>query len=100
MSQGWFVLGKKNENAFHRFRGVSFLQTGRSFIWSQSTTSIMTEVHLLRVFSAGTGGGNLLTVVLNAKDMSNAEMQAVATKHGHECGFVFPASDCDYGFRF
>jgi PhzF family phenazine biosynthesis protein len=62
----------------------------------------MTKVYLLRVFSAGTGGGNPLPVVLDAKDMSNAEMQAVATKHGHESGFVFPAPDshCDYEFRF
>ncbi|KAJ5932251.1 hypothetical protein N7516_006740 [Penicillium verrucosum] len=40
---------------------------------------MVAHVHLLRVFSAGPGGG-----------MSNAEMQAVATSHKHESGFVFP----------
>ncbi|KAJ5950539.1 uncharacterized protein N7479_008952 [Penicillium vulpinum] len=61
------------------------------------------HVHLLRVFSAGPGGGNLLPVVLNAQGMSNAEMQAVAASHKHESGFVFPApadSHYDYEFRF
>ncbi|KAJ5881931.1 uncharacterized protein N7529_000603 [Penicillium soppii] len=61
------------------------------------------EIHLLRVFSAGTGGGNPLPVVLNTKHMSNAEMQAIATQHSYESGFVFPApadSHCDYEYRF
>lgn len=64
---------------------------------------MVVHVHLLRVFSAGPGGGNLLPVVLNAQGMSNAEMQAVAASHKHESGFVFPApadSHYDYEFRF
>ena len=42
-------------------------------------------------------------VVPDALGMSDSDMQEVARKYGHECGFVLPApagSGCDYEFRF
>jgi PhzF family phenazine biosynthesis protein len=61
------------------------------------------KVHNLRVFAAGPNGGNPLPVVVDAQGMSPAEMQAVSASHGHESGFVFPASEasgCDFEFVF
>jgi PhzF family phenazine biosynthesis protein len=61
------------------------------------------QVYLLRVFAAGPKGGNPLPVVVDALDMSDKDMQAIAATHGHESGFVFPApesSECDFEFRF
>lgn len=59
------------------------------------------RVYNLRVFAAGLNVGNLLPVVVDAQGMSPAEMQAVATSHGHESGFVFPASEASgCGFEF
>jgi PhzF family phenazine biosynthesis protein len=61
------------------------------------------EVYLLNVFAAEPGGGNPAPIVLDAAGMSDAEMQAVAARYGHESGFAFPApagSDADVTFRF
>jgi PhzF family phenazine biosynthesis protein len=61
------------------------------------------HVHLVTVFAAGPGGGNPAPVVVDAAGMSDADMQAVARRHGHESGFVHPAppgSGCDLALRF
>lgn len=61
------------------------------------------QVYLLRVFAAGLNGGNPLPVVVDALHMTDTDMQAVATTHGHESGFVLPAvesSEYDFEFRF
>lgn len=60
-------------------------------------------VELVSVFAAGPGGGNPAPIVVDADGMSDAQMQAVAQRYGHESGFVFsapPGSGCDYEFRF
>src|SRR5471032_2369180 len=60
-------------------------------------------VELVSVFAAGPGGGNPAPIVVDAAGMSDAHMQEVARRYGHESGFVLPAppgSDCDYEFRF
>ncbi|KAJ5320201.1 hypothetical protein PENANT_c010G04570 [Penicillium antarcticum] len=59
--------------------------------------------HSLRVFSAGPNGGNPLRVILDAQNMSNKDMQALAKSQGYECCFIFPApmdSRYDYAFRY
>jgi PhzF family phenazine biosynthesis protein len=61
------------------------------------------DVHLVTVFSSGPGGGNPAPVVVDAESLSDADMQAIARRYGHESGFVQPApagSGCDYAFRF
>jgi len=61
------------------------------------------QVHLLSVFADAPGGGNPLPVVTDADAMSDADMQAVARRYGHESGFVRSApagSDHDFDFRF
>jgi len=65
--------------------------------------SLRHTVELVSVFAAGPGGGNPAPIVAEAAGMSDAQMQAVAQRYGHESGFVLPAppgSDCDYEFRF
>ncbi|GAB7534191.1 PhzF family phenazine biosynthesis protein [Burkholderia sp. 3C] len=60
-------------------------------------------VELVNVFAAAPGGGNPAPIVTDAEGMSDAEMQAVAQRYGHESGFVIPApagSGCDFEFRF
>lgn len=49
------------------------------------------EVITVDVFADGPQGGNPAPIVLNANTMNPSEMQAVARKTGHECGFVKPA---------
>jgi PhzF family phenazine biosynthesis protein len=63
--------------------------------------------HKLRIFAAQEAphGGNPLTIILDAKSMSDAEMQNVAKKAGHESGFILPIpepnpQECDFEFRF
>jgi PhzF family phenazine biosynthesis protein len=59
--------------------------------------------HLVTVFPAGPGGGNPAPITLDADDVQDADMQAVAREHGHESGFVLsapPESGCDYALRF
>ncbi|HEY4253126.1 MAG TPA: PhzF family phenazine biosynthesis isomerase [Roseomonas sp.] len=58
---------------------------------------------LLSVFPAGPGGGNPCPIVLDARGMDAAAMQALAAAHGHESGFVLPPADpgtADHRFRF
>ncbi|WP_109477200.1 PhzF family phenazine biosynthesis protein [Paraburkholderia sp. C35] len=65
--------------------------------------SLRHQVELVSVFAARPGGGNPAPIVVDAAGMSDAQMQAVAQRYGHESGFVLPAppgSDCDYEFRF
>nr|WKF61670.1 putative isomerase YddE [Paraburkholderia busanensis] len=65
--------------------------------------SLRHQAELVSVFSAGPGGGNPAPIVVDAAGMSDADMQAVAQRYGHESGFVLPApagSRCDYEFRF
>jgi len=61
------------------------------------------DVHLVSVFPAGPRGGNPAPIVVDAADMSDADMQDVARSFGYESGFVLPppsGSDCDFEFRF
>ncbi|PVX81888.1 PhzF family phenazine biosynthesis protein [Paraburkholderia unamae] len=65
--------------------------------------SLRHQVELVSVFAAGPGGGNPAPIVIDAAGMSDADMQAVAQRYGHESGFVLPTapgSHCDYEFRF
>jgi PhzF family phenazine biosynthesis protein len=54
---------------------------------------------IVRVFPAGRGGGNPAPIVLEADGMIEAQMRAVAARHGHESGFVFKADPADADFR-
>ena len=56
----------------------------------------MTSVDHVNVFTHQGRGGNPCPLVIDAKGMSGAEMQAVAQQHGHESGFVLPAESDDY----
>lgn len=61
------------------------------------------EVRFVRVFAAGPDGGNPAPIVIDAGEMSDAQMQHVARSYGHESGFVLPSppgSGCDFEFRF
>ncbi|WP_321817428.1 MULTISPECIES: PhzF family phenazine biosynthesis isomerase [unclassified Paraburkholderia] len=65
--------------------------------------SLRPTIELVSVFAADNDGGNPAPIVLNAAGMSDAQMQAVAQRYGHESGFVLPApagSGCDFEFRF
>jgi predicted PhzF superfamily epimerase YddE/YHI9 len=42
------------------------------------------------VFADGDRGGNLAPVVLDAEEVSDAQMQDIARQHGHESAFVLP----------
>ncbi|MFD5601303.1 PhzF family phenazine biosynthesis protein [Leucobacter sp. NPDC058333] len=62
-----------------------------------------TEVTTVHVFSDGPNGGNPAPIVLDASGMTDDDMQRVAQRYGHECGFVFPAKpgdDIDFSLRF
>ncbi len=64
---------------------------------------MITTVHLVRVFPAGPGGGNPAPIMIDADGVQDADMQAFARQHGHECGFVQSAprgTGCDYALRF
>ncbi|MBN3855052.1 PhzF family phenazine biosynthesis protein [Paraburkholderia sp. Ac-20340] len=70
---------------------------------AQSAVSLRPTIELVSVFSADNNGGNPAPIVLDAAGMSDAQMQAVAQRYGHESGFVLPApagSGCDFEFRF
>jgi PhzF family phenazine biosynthesis protein len=62
----------------------------------------MTAVELVSVFTVNGEGGNPCPIVVDAANMSAADMQDVARRHGHESGFVLPAEsdDFDATFRF
>jgi PhzF family phenazine biosynthesis protein len=58
---------------------------------------------LLSVFPVGPGGGNPCPVVIDARGMDAAAMQALAASYGHESGFVLPPENpatADCRFRF
>jgi PhzF family phenazine biosynthesis protein len=57
------------------------------------------EVQLVDVFRAGPGGGNPAPIVLDARHLSAADMQAVAARYGHESAFVLPAEHAGHDFR-
>ena len=62
---------------------------------------IRTEV--VDVFTAGSGGGNPAPVVLDADQLSAADMQRIAGTYGHEAGFVLKPTDpkrADVRYRF
>ena len=57
------------------------------------------EAALLRVFvdpSVPRAGGNPVPLVLDARGMSDADMQALAAHHGHESAFVLPPDTPDH----
>ncbi len=61
------------------------------------------DIHLVTVFAAGPGGGNPAPIMTDAAGMTDAEMQAVARRYGHESSFVLPPpaqSGCDLALRF
>ena len=62
----------------------------------------MTDIRLVNVFTHNGTGGNPCPIVVDAASLSESDMQGIAAKHGHESGFVLPATsaDADYIFRF
>lgn len=60
------------------------------------------ELRSVDVFVAGTGGGNPVPLVADARGLSTADMQAIARATGHESAFVLPASEpgVDWRLRF
>lgn len=63
---------------------------------------IPAEVVGLRVFVDGPNGGNPVPLVRHAAGMSAQDMQAVASRYGHESAFVFASEtpDADWTLRF
>jgi PhzF family phenazine biosynthesis protein len=61
------------------------------------------DIRVVDVFADGPGGGNPAPIAIDAATMSDAGMQDVARRFGHESAFVIdpPAgSDCDLALRF
>jgi PhzF family phenazine biosynthesis protein len=61
------------------------------------------DVRTVVVFADGPGEGNPAPVVLDARGMSDEQMQAVARESGHESAFVLPAPEgagTDLALRF
>jgi PhzF family phenazine biosynthesis protein len=62
------------------------------------------KVHVVRVSPAPPDGEDIISVVPDAKGMSNEEMEAVASSQDHTTGFVFPAPAgfdfCHFEIRF
>ena len=58
------------------------------------------RVDVVKVFSAGPGGGNPAPIVLDASQLDAAQMQKIAAAYGHESAFVLPAQDRNNDFRF
>lgn len=60
------------------------------------------DVAVIQVFVRGSGGGNPVPLVADARGMSTADMQAVAASHGHESAFVLPTEreGCNWRLRF
>lgn len=48
------------------------------------------ETVVVNVFTEQGGGGNPCPIVLDATGMTEADMQAMAQRHGLECAFLFP----------
>jgi len=77
-------------------------QTPLTILQSHAAT-MQHKVYLVSVFAAASNGGNMAPIVPDALGMSDSDMQEVARKDRHECGFVLPApagSGCDYALRF
>jgi PhzF family phenazine biosynthesis protein len=55
----------------------------------------MTSAKLVNVFPLTPSGGNPAPIVLDASEMSDAEMLEVARFHGLECGYVLPPEDSE-----
>jgi PhzF family phenazine biosynthesis protein len=51
------------------------------------------ETFIVNVFPDGPGGGNPAPIVIDACELGAGEMKAIAARHGHESGFVFPPED-------
>lgn len=62
----------------------------------------MADVQVVRAFADGPNGGNPAPVVLDAQDLTDDQMQAVARSYGHESAFVVDRADtgCDLALRF
>jgi PhzF family phenazine biosynthesis protein len=56
----------------------------------------------LRVFIRAPHGGNPVPLVADATGMTDAQMQSVAQRYGHESAFILPATDsrADWRIRF
>lgn len=59
-------------------------------------------VTLIDVFTRDARGGNPVPLVLDARTMSTADMQAVAAQYGHESAFILPAENpqAEWRLRF
>lgn len=62
----------------------------------------MFEVVMTKVFALEKDGGNPCPVVLNADELSSADMQSMTKKFGYESAFVLKAdlTGCDVRFRY
>ena len=61
----------------------------------------MPTEYLVTVFADGPGGGNPAPIVVDADGWTDEQMQAVATRSGHESAFVLAGRDGgDVGLRF
>ncbi|MEL6323170.1 MAG: PhzF family phenazine biosynthesis protein [Pseudomonadota bacterium] len=58
------------------------------------------DVEVVRVFPNGKGGGNPAPIVLDAHCFTDSDMRTIATRFGHESGFIFPADDDRNHFKF
>jgi PhzF family phenazine biosynthesis protein len=85
-----------------RHEGTRANQAGL-FKMSLAMSSDPTDVQVVDVFADGPGGGNPAPIAIDARRMSDTEMQDLARHYGHESGFVIAApegSGCDLGLRF
>ena len=60
----------------------------------------MRDIELLNVFTFEGRGGNPCPTILDAKGMTDGEMQDIARHFGHESCFVFPAANAGHDFVF
>ena len=57
------------------------------------------QTHTLSVFPSSAQGGNPTSIFIDADSLTTAEMQSLAKKLTHECGFVLASQDSDHDFR-
>jgi PhzF family phenazine biosynthesis protein len=57
-------------------------------------------VDLVSVFTFEGRGGNPCPIVVDGQRLGSSAMQAIAQHHGHESGFVLPATSKEYDFSF